>query len=179
MAEYRRRLPHFQPDDAYLFVTWRLYGSLPAAPPGAIYRTPGHAFAARDRALAQSHNQCWLDDPRVARLVVETIRAGETEKGFYELQAWAVMPNHVHIPILPRVAPRQITHWIKGRTAYEANMLLGRTGTPFWQDESYDHWVRNERELRRVVAYIEENPVSGGLAATAEDWPWSSAGRAS
>jgi REP element-mobilizing transposase RayT len=89
------------------------------------------------------------------------------------------MPNHVHVLILPHVALPQITHWIKGTTAREANRLLGRTGELFWQDESFDHWVRNEREFHRIVAYIEENPVSAGLVATAEDWPWSSATRAS
>src|ERR1017187_6858095 len=77
--------------------------------------------------------------------------------------------------MLPRVALPQITHWIKGRTAREANLLLERTGEPFWQDESYYHWVRNGKEFHRIVAYIEENPVSAGLAAKPEDWPWSSA----
>jgi REP element-mobilizing transposase RayT len=81
--------------------------------------------------------------------------------------------------MLPGVELPQITHWLKGRTAVEANRLLGRTGEAFWQHESYDHWVRNEREFNRIVAYIEENPVSAGLAARAEDWPWSSATRAS
>jgi REP element-mobilizing transposase RayT len=89
------------------------------------------------------------------------------------------MPNHVHLLILPRVALPQITHWIKGRTAREANLLLGRVGEPFWQHESYDHWARNERELRRIAAYIEDNPVSAGLAATPDAWPWSSATAAS
>src|ERR1039458_919252 len=51
MAEYRRRLPHFHPDDAYLFLTWRLWGSLPAGLPSRPYPTPGHAFVAADRAL--------------------------------------------------------------------------------------------------------------------------------
>jgi REP element-mobilizing transposase RayT len=179
MAEYRRRLPHFQPDSAYLFVTWRLYGSLPAVSPDVIYKTPGHAFAAQDLALARGHGLCWLSDPRVARRVGETIRAGESEKKFYELVAWSIMPNHVHLLILPHVALPQVTHWIKGRTAREANCLLGRTGEPFWQDESYDHWVRNNKEFRRIAAFIEENPVSAGLAATPEDWPWSSSGWAS
>jgi REP element-mobilizing transposase RayT len=110
---------------------------------------------------------------------VEAIRTGESEKQFYELQAWAVMPNHVHLLILPRVALPQITHWLKGRTAREANLLLERSGEPFWQDESYDHWVRNEKEFSRIVAYIEENPVSAGLVATPEDWRWSSSGWAS
>jgi REP element-mobilizing transposase RayT len=157
MVEYRRRLPHFHPDGAYLFVTWRLHGSLPLARPDVTYATPGHAFVARDRALAQGHGQCWLSDARVARRVGEIIRAGESQKRLYELQAWVVMPNHVHILILPHGALPRITHWIKGSTAREANLLLGRTGTPFWQDESYDHWVRNEREFGRVVAYIEEH----------------------
>jgi len=179
MAEYRRRLPHFHPDGAHLFVTWRLDGSLPAPPPDVIYATPGHAFAAEDRALAQGHGCLWLSDTRVARQVEEAIASGESQKRFYELQAWVVMPNHVHVLILPLAALAQITHWIKGRTAREANLLLGRTGETFWQHESHDHWVRNRKEFDRIVAYIEENPVSAGLAATPEDWPWSSATRAS
>jgi REP element-mobilizing transposase RayT len=179
MAEYRRRLPHFHPDDEYLFVTWRLHGSLPVTPLDVIYATPGHAFAAQDRALARNHGQPWLSDSRVARQVVEAIRNGEHQKGFYESQAWVVMPNHVHLLILPHVSLPQITHWIKGRTAREAHLLLGRTGEPFWQHESYDHWVRTAKELHRIATYIEENPVSAGLTATPEDWPWSSATRAS
>jgi len=152
---------------------------LPAPPADVIYATPGHAFAAQDRALARGHGSRWLSDPRVARRVAEAIHAGESQKEFYELQAWSVMPNHVHLLILPRAALPKITQWIKGRTAREANLLLGRTGEPFWQDESYDHWVRNQKEFHRIVAYIEENPVSAGLAATPEDWPWSSCGWAS
>jgi REP-associated tyrosine transposase len=179
MAEYRRRLPHFHPDGAYLFVTWRLHGSMPVEPPAVIYATPGHAFAAQDRALGRCNEQLWLSDTRVARCVAEAILAGECQKGFYELQAWVVMPNHVHVLILPQVPLAQITKWIKGRTARDANLLLGRTGQPFWQHESYDHWVRDGREFHRIVAYIEENPVSAGLAASCEDWPWSSAGWAS
>jgi putative transposase len=179
MAEYRRKLPHFHPDGAHLFVTWRLEGSLPVSSSKVIYATPGQAFAAQDRALAQSRGPTWLTDTRVARRVVEAIRTGESPKRLYTLRAWVVMPNHVHVLILPRLALSPITHWIKGTTAREANLLLGRTGEPFWQHESYDHWVRNEKEFQRVVAYIERNPVSAGLAATPEDWPWSSAALAS
>ena len=87
------------------------------------------------------------------------------------------MPNHVHVLMLPGVELWKITHWLEGRTAMEANQLLGRTGEAFWQHESYDPWVRNQREFDRIVEYIEENPVLAGLAAAAEDWPWSSATR--
>jgi putative transposase len=45
--------------------------------------------------------------------------------------------------------------------------MLGRTGEPFWRRESYDHWVRNDDEWRRIAAYIENNPVKAGLASLA------------
>ena len=54
--------------------------------------------------------------------------------------------------------------------------MLGHTGQPFWQDESYDRLVRDEAEFQRITRYIEMNPVKAGLAAKPEDFPWSSAG---
>ena len=53
--------------------------------------------------------------------------------------------------------------------------MLGLTGQPFWQDESYDRLVRNDTEFDGIVHYIERNPVTAGLAATPEEFPWSSA----
>ncbi len=86
------------------------------------------------------------------------------------------MANHVHVLLLPRVAPTRLLQSLKGVTAREANLLLGRTGESFWQRESYDHWVRDSAELERIVAYIENNPVKAGLVPRAEDYRWSSAG---
>jgi putative DNA methylase len=65
-------------------------------------------------------------------------------------------------------------HSLKSYTAHEANKLLGRTGQ-FWQHESYDHWLRDEEELERVVAYINANPVRAGLVAQPIDFRWNSA----
>jgi putative DNA methylase len=53
--------------------------------------------------------------------------------------------------------------------------LLKRVGQTFWQDESYDHWARDEAEVERIVAYIEGDPVRSGLVERPEDWRWSSA----
>ena len=57
-----------------------------------------------------------------------------------------------------------------------ANQILGRAGTAFWQDESFDHWVRSEAELRYLIEYVENNPVGAGLVEAKEQWGWSSAG---
>ena len=58
-----------------------------------------------------------------------------------------------------------------------ANQLLGRVGSTFWQDESFDHWVRNDHQFERITRYIEDNPVTAGLVKCAAEWPWSSATR--
>jgi putative transposase len=55
--------------------------------------------------------------------------------------------------------------------------MLGLTGKPFWQDESYDRLVRDGTEFERIRRYIEYNPVRAGLVATPAAYPWSSAGR--
>jgi hypothetical protein len=73
------------------------------------------------------------------------------------------------------------TRWLgplKGFTAYRANQILGRAGKQFWQDESYDHLVRNSVEFDRIRAYIENNPVKAGLVTAPEQFRWSSAYRA-
>jgi hypothetical protein len=65
---------------------------------------------------------------------------------------------------------------LKRFTAREGNRILGLTGHPFWQDESYDRLVRDECEFAAVARYIEMNPVNAGLVTQPEQFPWSSAG---
>ena len=92
------------------------------------------------------------------------------------LHAFVVMPNHVHLLLTPQVEVPKLLRSLKGITAKRANQALGLTGA-FWQEESYDHVVRNGKEFDSIRGYIEENPVRAGLAAVAEAYPWSSAGR--
>jgi len=87
------------------------------------------------------------------------------------------MANHVHLLITPRTPVPKLMQRLKGSTARRANEILRLTGRGFWQEESYDRWVRNEREFRRIQGYIEENPVRAGLVAVPEDYRWSSAWR--
>ncbi len=52
--------------------------------------------------------------------------------------------------------------------------MLGLTGQPFWQAESYDHLVRSQAELERIEDYIIQNPVQAGLVRSEVEYPWSS-----
>lgn len=153
MLYYRRRLPHWIPDEAVIFVTWRLAGSTPRCRTGPF----------------------WLQDARVAGMIQDTLRHGEARRNFYQLFAWVIMPDHVHVVFQPQVPMPSIMRWLKGRTGRLANRILGRTGFSFWQDESYDHWIRSPKELQNVIEYVESNPVKAGLVEAKQLWPWSSA----
>jgi len=136
----------------------------------------GRAFVALDGEMDKAaFGPVWLRDVRVARVVVDALLYGESGRRFYRLRAWAVMPNHVHLLLRPLATLPVILRWLKGSTARKANLILGRTGQAFWQDESFDHRVRDEEELDRIARYVEHNPVSAGLSAHPCDWSWSSA----
>ncbi len=186
MAFYRRNLPHWHPEGASIFLTWRLYGSLPVdarstARIGCATKpsdSPGRAFRLVDSVLDRADKgPLWLKDPRIARCVMEAIHLGEKKLGFYSLHAFVIMPNHIHLLITPGVPVSRVMNGLKGITAREANCILHNRGQHFWQDESFDHWVRTSTEFDRIQAYIERNPVSAQLVSKPEAWPWSSAAR--
>jgi putative transposase len=176
---YRRRLPHLYNADQPVFLTWRLHDSLPANrsfPSRTL--TSGHAFAALDRLLDEARSgPTYLRQPAIADLVVEAIYHNATILGRYTLHAFVVMPNHVHMLVSPHVPVPELTKTLKSFTAKRANQTLGLTGKPFWQEESYDHLARSQREVERIRLYIEHNPVRAGLVREASDYRWSSASR--
>jgi len=93
----------------------------------------------------------------------------------YRLLAWVVMPNHIHALIEVRQTPlAKILKGWKSYSAKEANQMLGSEGA-FWQEDYFDRYIRDEDHFRRVVRYIENNPVKAGLVRMAAEWPWSSA----
>ena len=174
----RRRLPHFDVLGQPQFVTFRLHDSLPANRPcPASNLTSGEAFVTMDRMLDQARcGPTFLREPAIAQLVLASIECG-VEIGHYQMHSWVILPNHVHLLLTPHVSLSKLLGSLKAASAKRANLLLRRTGQPFWQDESYDHLVRNEEEFRRVQRYIENNPVAAGLAVSPEEYQWSSAGR--
>jgi putative transposase len=168
---YERRLPHWHPEDASIFLTWRLKGSLPL-------NCKASSFVAEDTKLDRGDTgPVWLKYPRCAKIVAEAIEYGEAEMRLYKLIAFVVMSNHVHLLIFPLAAIPRITRVLKGYTARKINVVLNRTGEALWQDESFDRWIRNGKDELRVGTYIEMNPVAAGLVHTAEEWLWSTASR--
>jgi REP element-mobilizing transposase RayT len=109
-------------------------------------------------------------------MIVEAIQYNSNVLGHYLLHAFVVMLNHVHLLATPTVALPKLTKSLKGITAKRANAMWGLTGSPFWQEESFDRLVRHAGEFERIRNYIEENPVRAGLVRKASEFRWSSAG---
>lgn len=142
-----------------------------------------------DRVLESADpKRRWLSDPRIADLVADAIRYRDRKD--YDLIAYSIMPNHMHLvfgigvpdllePVgqignlsnLSNKPVSKLMQSLKRHTAREANKILGRTGA-FWQDESYDHDVRDTEELERIILYALHNPGKTGLVKDWRDWKW-------
>ena len=199
---YRRHLPHIQPPGATLFITFRLAGSIPAEKLQQLLEEkeqiekrlarigdPDECARQADRERRKSFGRwdaaldsatCgpfWLRDECIAKLVADSLHYLDNDR--YTLDTFCIMPNHVHLVCTPLpksdgdyYAMSNIMHSVKRHTALHANQLLRRTGD-FWQQENYDHVVRDEPEFNRIVAYVLNNPVSAGLISSPEEWKWS------
>jgi len=119
-----------------------------------------------DRLLAETRaSPLYLKRLDIAQMVVEAIRYRDPAQ--YLLHSFVVMPNHVHMLITPKMPVAAIMQSLKRFTGRQANRMLGLTGSPFWQDESYDRQVRGDEEFERIARYIEMNPVHAGLVSSA------------
>jgi REP element-mobilizing transposase RayT len=131
-----------------------------------------------------------LRDDRIAQRVVSALRFFDGTR--YQLHAWCVMPNHVHVVFTiasneeksrqdagatGRSPLATILHSWKSHVAKEANKILGRGG-PFWQREYYDHLIRDEADFYQHLDYTILNPVKAGLCKEWREWPWSGLGSA-
>ena len=181
-------LPHWTLPVATYHVVFRLADSLPAAvladweceraallaqmrsgdcASAHAERWP-HLFSERvERFLDAGSGACWLLRPEVAGIVAETL--GHFDGVRYRLEAWCVMPNHVHAIVRPQEGwplSSVLKSW-KGYSARQANRVLGRAGV-FWQPETYDRLLRDGAEYCAAVRYVLNNPEAAGLLG----WRW-------
>ena len=119
------------------------------------------AFGVRlDRELDQGYGSCLLHEH--AETVAKAIKHFNGQR--YELHAWCVMPNHVHVMV--QIArgedlPRVVHSW-KSYSAHE----IGRG--VIWQREYFDRVIRSPAEFNETAAYIRANPWKAGL----RNWAW-------
>ena len=196
---YRRNLPHITLNQKAYFITFWLHRSIPtdimkklkrnydsecrlllkikevSFRKKKIYDLQKKYFGIFDGYLDKSEsNGKYLNDMRIANMITESIKYRDKKE--YELLAYSILPNHVHLVIYVKrfVKPlHKILQSLKRHTARQGNIILNRTGNPFWHSESYDHYVRDYWELSRILDYTINDPVKAGHVNKAEDWKWS------
>ena len=146
-------------------------------------------FARFEAALhKESNGPLWLKEDPIASLVFSGFLYRDGKD--FDLKALCLMSNHVHAVFRPRLGISDIVRSdaelkyltngptlasimrsLKGFTARQANKALGRSGQ-FWEAESYDHQIRDEAELYRIIRYVLQNPVKAGLVTDWRRWKW-------
>lgn len=200
---YKRNLPHYYRPCACYFIAFRLAGSLPIKKVSKLKEE--YEFSKQiirrnsknKKELEQKLSDSWkryfekidkllqeykkspkyLEKREIASLVSSALKFYDKKE--YDLLCYCIMLNHVHVVFTLKENARvlsKIMKSIKGYSARESNKILGRRGT-FWQDESYDHIVRDEKELERIVYYVLNNPVKAGLVDDCEKWEWNYLGK--
>jgi REP element-mobilizing transposase RayT len=186
----RGRLPHWEAEGATYFTTFRLGDSLPQSvlesirferkdillnaerqgrqPSATELKRLEGLFSERIEAhLDSGKGACHLANPHIADMVAGALQFfdGQRCRQF----AWSVMPNHVHAVFrpLPNWPLEKIMHSWKSFTAKEADKMLNRAGA-FWEEEYFDHLIRDEEEFYRYIEYVASNPKRAGL----EGWKW-------
>jgi putative transposase len=98
------------------------------------------------------------------------------DRGFYELHAFVLMPDHLHLLLTPSgdTTLEMALQMIKGGSSYKIRSELGFRW-PVWQPGFHDRWLRDEGEYRTRAEYMRQNPMKARLAERAEEYPWSSA----
>ena len=96
----------------------------------------------------------------------------------YKIFVFVVMTDHVHLLIQPFLKSENeywslssIMNSIKGYSSKQIPKVMKHIGI-VWQDERFDHIVRNEQEFQGYWEYIRQNPVKAGLSSTPENYPF-------
>ncbi|MFY9907087.1 MAG: transposase [Terriglobales bacterium] len=123
-------------------------------------------------ATFQKHSL--FQSARMAELFVQVL-LGYREQHKYLLHEFVLMPDHFHLLITPTLTLERALQLIKGGFSFRAKRELSFAGE-IWEKSYHDRRVRDWQEYCAFRQYILLNPAKKGLAATAEQYPYSSAG---
>jgi REP element-mobilizing transposase RayT len=179
----RGYLPHFDIGRVPQFITFRLADSLPRQlidqweqelAQAAEEERKREMYRRVEKHLDLGQGSCILRYPIAGRIVEEAIRHYDGKK--YNLHAWCVMPNHVHMLVTPfeLVALADFVRPIKSYSSRQIHLELGGKGR-LWQRDYFDRFARNDEHFLRIWKYIEWNPVKAQLVREPAQWPHSSA----
>ncbi len=107
-------------------------------------------------------------------LAYRELMAEQARQAGVEVWSWVLMPNHVHLILVPSDEDglRRMLAPLHRRYAGRVHARLKRTGH-FWQGR-FGCVAMDEAHLGAALRYVALNPVRARLVGRAADWPWSS-----
>jgi REP element-mobilizing transposase RayT len=192
-SSYERHLPHWRLEGACYFITFRLNDSIPQEIEHAMKLEKevwlarlAHAAARHEGKLPPDEASAWeefqrsrlkkleqlLDEGHGESILCETthrqtvVRALQHFEGIrYEMLAYVVMPNHVHLVCrpLPGHQLEDICHSWKWFTGQEIQRRRGQVGQ-LSQQENFDRIIRDANNYANCVRYIARNPIKATLS---------------
>lgn len=157
-----KHLPHIDMEGYYQFITFRTYDSIDAYIrkinlTDLSNKQKQHKI---DEYLDSSLNGAYLDD-EVLKYLYDFLKSKDGV--LYDLVAFAIMSNHIHLLIKPLEKLPLVMQKIKGASAKVINEMLFRNGK-FWTSDYYDKAIRDEKHFHIVYEYIKNNPLKLGEA---------------
>lgn len=106
--------------------------------------------------------------------IYRDLLAEQLPKADVDLLAYCLMPNHVHLILIPHRVDSlaRLLRKTHARYARRTNLKYDWQGH-LWQ-ERFHSFVMDEEHLLAAGRYVELNPVRAGLCQRADEWPWSS-----
>ncbi|MCW0182155.1 MAG: transposase [Zavarzinia sp.] len=89
--------------------------------------------------------------------------------------AWCLMPTEVHLILTPPDADGLRAALAEAHRRYSRKVNEGQGWTGYLWQGRFASYPMDDAHLMAAIRYVENSPVAAGLAAKAEDWPWSSA----
>ncbi len=117
-----------------------------------------------------NHRVAVLKDGVAETVVADLARAANATS--FEMLAYCVMPDHVHILGLGISEDANAVSFMQRFKQLTGFRFAKTFAKPFWQQSFFDHAARLEEDLLPIARYILDNPVAAGLVATGEEWPW-------
>ena len=154
-------LPHLDLEEHYQFITFRTYDSVDSY----LKKVQSSDLKENikqyqiDRYLDSSLKGSYFYKENI-NLMREILF--EYDNSLYELIAFAIMPNHIHILIKQKKSLKEIIKQIKGKSAFLLNKKLNKKGK-FWANEYYDKAIRDEKHFFITIEYILQNPIKAEL----------------
>lgn len=192
---YHRNLPHWQIENAVYFVTIRLAGSLPQEVvtrlkdqrmieeatllqlgtskeevKNELKKIRHLYFGKFDELLDNSTTgPHFLTEQRYSEKVKSPFKYFDEQH--YKLIAFTIMSNHAHLILYKLNRDLQVIMGsMKQFSSRQINIIRNTPGKKNWQEESYDHIIRDRLELAYYVSYILENPVKAGMVNHWKAW---------